>query len=491
MMIAQFQAARKVSTPLIAIQTPDPETTKQAIIDAYPKVPILSWDIVRGVQGIGQKGIAVVEKIIGDKEAQSMLTNPTEALAKMEQMPELTICLFYNMHLFFSNESVIQGIWNLRDTFKLNQRTLVMLVSDTKLPKELQDTYIIDEPLPSSAELRTIVIECLKAAELNAEENVLNDAVDALNGLSSFTAEQAAMMALSPKGIDIASLWEQKRASIEQSPGLSVWRGGETFDDIGGVANAKSFLHSVIKGKKSPNVILFIDEIEKALAGSGGGDLSGTSAEMLGTLLSWMQDREVTGILAIGPPGSAKSMIAKATGNTARKPTVRFDLGGMKGSLVGESNARLRSSLKVVDAISGGRVLCIATCNSLANLPPELRRRFAFGTFFFDLPSSEDRKQIWDIYFKKYEFEADLELPGDNDWTGAEIKQCCEIADRLGINLVEAASYIVPVAVSAKKEIEQLRDRANHSFISASYPGVYEKDHASQATGETKRRKVY
>ena len=183
-------------------------------------------------------------------------------------------------------------------------------------------------------------------------------------------------------------------------------------------------------------------------------------------------------------------MIAKATGNTARKPTVRFDLGGMKGSLVGESNARLRSSLKVVDAISGGRVLCIATCNSLANLPPELRRRFAFGTFFFDLPSDEDRKAIWAIYFKKYGFDVSTALPEDTDWTGAEVRQCCEIADRLGITLIEASSFIVPVAVSAKDEIEKLRTRANHSFISASYPGVY-KMSLAPAASPSKRRGIY
>ena len=36
------------------------------------------------------------------------------------------------------------------------------------------------------------------------------------------------------------------------------------------------------------------------------------------------------------------------------------------------------------------------------SLPPELRRRFTLGTFFFDLPLREERKAIWDIYFKNW-----------------------------------------------------------------------------------------
>jgi hypothetical protein len=47
-------------------------------------------------------------------------------------------------------------------------------------------------------------------------------------------------MSLSKKGLDLEQLWERKRQVIEQAPGLSVWRGGESFDDIGGCSNIKT-----------------------------------------------------------------------------------------------------------------------------------------------------------------------------------------------------------------------------------------------------------
>ena len=103
-----------------------------------------------------------------------------------------------------------------------------------------QDVLILDEPLPSTTHLEQIVRETFNAAELHEPERpVIDRAVDALVGLAAFPAEQALAMSLVKRELDTADLWERKRQIIEQTPGLSVWRGGETFDDIGVVQNAK------------------------------------------------------------------------------------------------------------------------------------------------------------------------------------------------------------------------------------------------------------
>ena len=188
----------------------------------------------------------------------------------------------------------------------------------------------------------------------------------------------------------------------------------------------------------------------------------------------------MTNTASSSPPGAAKSAVAKAAGNLSGIPTVALDLSGMKQSLVGQSEQNLRTSLRVISAISGDRVLVIATCNAIAPLPPELRRRFTFGTFFFDWPDAEERPAIWGIYSRAYNVPVEKDgqnmIPPDSGWTGAEIKQCCLLASRLGITLCEAAEYIVPVSRSAAQQIEQLRTQASGRFISASYPGPYNKD---------------
>ena len=170
---------------------------------------------------------------------------------------------------------------------------------------------------------------------------------------------------------------------------------------------------------------------------------------------------------------------SKATGNTAGIPTIAFDLGAMQNALVGESGGRLRTALKVVDAVTNGRSLWIATCNSIGTLPPELRRRFTLGTFFFDLPSAEERAAIWRIYQQNYGVSG--ELPDDDGWTGAEIKECCRKAYRLKQSLRESGEYIVPVSRSAAEQVKTLRQQASGRFISASYPGVYQFQEAAAA----------
>ena len=184
-------------------------------------------------------------------------------------------------------------------------------------------------------------------------------------------------------------------------------------------------------------------------------------------------------------PGAAKSAIGKATGNTAGVPTIAFDLSAMQDSLVGASGERLRAALQVVDAVSQGRSLWIATCNSITSLPPELRRRFTLGTFFFDLPDREERNAIWKLYLSKYRVEG--EGPPDEGWTGAEIKECCRKAARLRISLQEAASYVVPVWRSAAEQIRTLRQQASGRFLNASKPGVYEYADATADSIPTRR----
>src|SRR5262249_34180532 len=111
------------------------------------------------------------------------------------------------------------------------------------------------------------------------------------------------------------------------------------------------------------------------------------------------------------------------------------------------------------------------TCNKIAALPPELRRRFTFGTFFFDTPSAIERRQIWEIYLRKFDISGPLP-DSDEGWTGAEIRQCADLCYRLKCSPAEAAAYIVPVSKPDPEGTERLRQMANGKFISAAYAGL-------------------
>lgn len=494
--ISTFKAVRRTSTPLVLIETADPASSMGIIgqiVDEWntnkeekEQAPIFSWDIIRCCTGVNAAAQRWAKEVKNPPSYLNMtpmeldsIGNPVELMAAVVKFPKNSLIFMHNIQLFWSeqNGAVIQAIWNLRDIFKLDGRTLVMLSDEgARLPKEIEhDVLKMDEPLPDASSLSAMVNTLYTSGGMDAPTaEIVGQAVDALMGLGMFTAEQAAALSLKRSGLQIDKLWDRKIQMIEQTPGLSVHRGGESLEDVGGLENIKNYLAKLMTGKRAPNVVLFIDEIEKAIGSSQ--DTSGTSQEMMGTQLSYMEDSDVTGILALGPPGSGKSLMAKVAASLGNALVVKFDLSGMKDSYVGSSGKNLRKALKMVDAIGNGKVMCIATCNSIAALPVELRRRFNFGTFFFDLPTKEERDAIWKIFFKKYEMPlASLvrNKPEDDGWTGAEIRNCCKVSDALGVSLKDAAQYIVPVSKSAGPQIQALRESASGRYISASHPGVF------------------
>ena len=178
--------------------------------------------------------------------------------------------------------------------------------------------------------------------------------------------------------------------------------------------------------------VLFVDEIEKGLAGVGssGQTDSGVSARLFGTLLTWLNDHT-------------------------------------------------------------SDVFFIGTCNDASQLPAPFARAERFdGVFFVDLPAPEQRAAIWNIYLNHFGVEPAQEKPDDTNWTGAEIKSCCRLAALLDVSLVEASQNVVPVAVTSAEQIEHLRTWAEGRCLSADNRGIYTRVGRSAIGGVAARRRV-
>jgi AAA+ superfamily predicted ATPase len=178
--------------------------------------------------------------------------------------------------------------------------------------------------------------------------------------------------------------------------------------------------------------VLFVDEIEKGLAGVGssGQTDSGVSARLFGTLLTWLNDHT-------------------------------------------------------------SDVFFIGTCNDASQLPAPFARAERFdGVFFVDLPGEEQRKQIWDIYLNHFNIDKAQAKPDDTNWTGAEIKSCCRLASLLDIPLVDAAQNVVPVSVTSAEQIESLRKWAEGRCLSADNAGLYARVGRRTPVAATRPRKV-
>jgi len=168
-----------------------------------------------------------------------------------------------------------------------------------------------------------------------------------------------------------------------------------------------------------------------------------------------------------------------------------MDTGAMKGRHVGDSEGAFRDAFRTIKGIGGKRVCVLATCNKLDVLPPELLRRFKMQVWYFDLLTKEERKALWPVYLERYNQPLDSELPDDKDWTGSEIRNCCEIAEMTGDTVkVVGDTMIVPIMKSNPQSVARMREQADGKFLSASKPGPYAQSEVAAVEPKTSGRKL-
>lgn len=174
--------------------------------------------------------------------------------------------------------------------------------------------------------------------------------------------------------------------------------------------------------------ILWLDEVEKALGGaiSGAAD-GGVSADALGTVLSWMQERK-------------------------------------------------------------GAVFVVATSNDVRILPPELLRKGRFDeVFWVDLPSPTERAEVLRAALRAHSrpedgLEVDRIVAASSDFTGAEVANL--VPDALFTafadgeraltteDILAAAESVVPLARTADDRLAALRQWAQGRARPASAPAT-------------------
>lgn len=487
-LIRRFKEARRAQVPIVAIETPDPAQTISVMLQACNGgAPRLSWDIGAGLVGLNDSGRKLATELTGG----AMVREPDSVLRLAVRLPENTILFFHNAHRFIDNVVITQLIWNLRDLFKEDKRTLVLLGVMAHIPAELKNDVIrLDEPLPDDAELNAICwrqVEAIAGLDWTPDEKMMSRAAAALKGCSAFAAEQLFAMAAGKEQLNLDDLNQAVQGVIEQTPGLSYDSGPETFDVIGGLEAAKRYGRLLFNGPRRPAVVVRVEELEKAMAGASG-DTSGTSSDILQIILSEMEDNGWTGILAYGVPGSGKSLYSKALANTFKARPLRLDANACKDKHVGESGKQIRAALKVIKTIGGKNVFFIASVNKLDTLPPELQRRFRAGVWFFDAPTAADRKAIWEINRRAFSIPDGEPSPDEEGLTGADIRNICEQSYALGLSLADAREFTVPMKFQSPDAIASCRALAHDRFLDANNGGKYQDPaKASKAPAEGKR----
>ncbi len=231
----------------------------------------------------------------------------------------------------------------------------------------------------------------------------------------AFTQEARNYGLPAPKGIGLIGIPGTGKSLTAKMIG-GLWRlpllrldVGALFGSLVGEAEERTRRALRLAETVAPCVV-WIDEMEKALA-HGGGD-SGTSTRVFGTILTWMQEKTAP-------------------------------------------------------------CFVVGTANDIASLPPEVLRKGRFDEIFFlDLPTLKERTEILTVHVRKrqrmpQDFDTERLARESEGYVGAEIEQAIIDAMYVGFNegrefstadISAALKRQVPLSVSQRETIGALRN---------------------------------
>jgi ATPases of the AAA+ class len=374
-------------------------------------------------------------------------------------------------------------------------RPIVIIGCQLHLPPELEKEVMpVEFSLPPREELKVVAVEIAASAkqELNGNSEAILDAAAGLT--TTEFADAAAYSVAEKKEIEPGIINRIKAETIKKGGILEVINPGVTFEDLGGLQELKAWI------TKRKNAFT-------------------KKAREYGLPM-------LKGVCLYGVQGAGKSYATRAIASELDCPLLRLDAGKLFGGLVGSSEANVRAVIAQVEAfgkcclqideidkgfagMAGGHdgdsgttrrvigtfltwmqdktspVFIIATANDLTKLPPELLRKGRWDELFFiDLPTVDERVEIWRVQIRKHGrkpdgFSLKALAQATEGWTGAEIEALFKESlfaafehdeEPDDVLLLELRHNTVPLSKTMAEPIKALRDWSQGRARSASAP---------------------
>ena len=391
------------------------------------------------------------------------------------------------------------------------------------IPDTLQkDIVLYDFPLPKMEEIKARLNKLISSNKAIDTENLNEEDKDkickAALGLTMQEAENAFALAMVNDGKlsknDIDIILGEKMQVIRKTGMLEYVLTDLGIEDIGGLDNLKKWL---LKRNNS-----WSEKAKKYCIPAP------------------------KGVLVTGVPGCGKSLTAKAMSTIWQLPLLRLDLGKIFSGIVGSSEENMRKAISTVEAVAPAilwvdeiekglngvsqandsgvssrifgtfltwmqektaPVFVIATANNIHQLPPELLRKGRFDEIFFvDLPTLQERKEIFRVHLTKRlkDDEVCAEVkPDDNlinklaemteGFIGSEIEQvvisalCEAFFENRALRFSDfekAVANTVPLSQTQKEQILAIREWANVRAVCASSKESIETYEQSDSLGK-------
>ena len=420
------------------------------------------WDVANGGDFGDANPQAFLEALIAR----------AEAIIAMEESADSTedVIFALDLHKLLQSPVIERLLLSAIALISQVPISLVLIAPSTKLSEVIERHAVVyDFTLPSAKELEHAARE-LVALDPTAKvsDKVFNECGIAARGLTLPEAINAfSVSMIVHKSLNKDLILAEKLQAVKKSGLMEIYE-PEDEANVGGLAELKKYIH----------------------------------ARKIG-----FEDNDYPtpkGVLLVGPPGSGKSLAAKMIAKIINVPLLRLDFSSLKSRYVGDSEARVKQVLNLIDVISPcvvwmdeiekslggvqssdvtdggtgsamfGQLLTwmqeanstkyiVATSNDVQPLlnisQGALLRRFD-DIFFVDLPNTEERKEILKIQNKRYK----ADIPEDwadhlDNFTGAEIEKLCACSKYEGAD--RAKSLARTVYAQNKTLIDSMRNWAN------------------------------
>ncbi|MCS6285818.1 MAG: AAA family ATPase [Nitrospira sp.] len=499
--------------PLIVIETVEEERVLALLqsVAAQERMPLFEWSITKGLTRAD------------DGPTLSKMT--ATPLALLQHLNGLTVeAVFWLKDLapHLQDAAVARQLREVLAVYHKTRATCILTGHPIVLPTDLETMAVrLDLQLPDRTELQAMLQSVLaslgtrtaprrprsttlaqsilgsftetKPADAGPPPQERDAILQALQGLTLHQARQVITQCVVEDGTlsadDVQTILKRKVQAIKDGGLLEYYPLEDNRFELGGFTNLKAWL-------------------ERAKVGF--------SAEAKALNLA-----PPRGIMLVGVPGCGKSLAAKAIAREWQLPLLKLDAGRLFDKFVGESEKNFRKAIEMAESLSpivlwideiekamaagGGsgdadaglsrrlfgafltwlqekkqEVFVIATANNLALLPPELLRKGRFDEIFFvDLPDDGEREAIWNIHLglrKQDNTRFDLVkiVSASDGFSGSEIEQAVVAALYRALHqktplttdlLIEELTHTVPLSVTRREDIDQLRETAQGRFV--------------------------
>jgi hypothetical protein len=500
--------------PLVVIETVEEDRVLALLqsVAAQERMPLFEWSVTRGLT-----------RTDDTPTLSKMTATPLAVLQHLQCLTVEAIFWLKDLAPHLEDPAVARQLRELAATYDRSRATCLITGQPITLPLDIEKIVVrLDLQLPDRNELQSMLQSVLqslgsrtsprcpprsstvvqsilssisdsKAAERGPSANERDAILRALQGLTLHQARQVITQCVVEDGVlsadDVQQILKCKVQAIKDGGLLEYYPLEDNRFELGGFVNLKSWLARAQVG--------FTAEAKA---------------------LNLTPPR---GIMLVGVPGCGKSLAAKAIAREWQLPLLKLDAGRLFDKFIGESEKNFRKAIEMAESLSpiilwidevekamvtgGGNgdadaglsrrlfgafltwlqekkqeVFVVATANNLSLLPPELLRKGRFDEIFFvDLPDDGEREAIWKIHLgirkqDSKKFDLVKIVSASDGFSGSEIEQAVVAALYRALYqktplttdlLIEELTNTVPLSVTRREDIDQLREMAQGRFV--------------------------